>query len=249
GAAVILHVIGILYMFLALSVVCDEYFCGALDIMVERWQVKPDVAGATFMAAGGSAPELFTSLMGVFFSESDVGFGTIVGSAVFNVLFVIGLCAAFAKSVLELTWWPLFRDCSYYLISLSALTICASDKTIYWFEALILFLMYCVYVGMMKYNDQLEAFWGGILFGKKRRHGVGAGGAHECGRGPGRPRTRALAAEARDKVPGLSPKGGGGSADPLTPGRRSMSMDPSTPSAKHVSQIAKREVGRQIRRG
>ncbi|CAG7816355.1 unnamed protein product, partial [Allacma fusca] len=38
-----------------------------------------DVAGATFMAAGGSAPELFTSVIGVFISHDDVGIGTIVG--------------------------------------------------------------------------------------------------------------------------------------------------------------------------
>jgi len=37
-------------------------------------------AGATFMAAGGSAPELFTSIIGTFIANSDVGFGTIVGS-------------------------------------------------------------------------------------------------------------------------------------------------------------------------
>ena len=62
------------------------------------------------MQAGGSAPELTTSLIGTFLSESDVGFGTIVGSAVFNVLFVIGMCAVFSKEVLVLTWWPLARD-------------------------------------------------------------------------------------------------------------------------------------------
>ena len=32
------------------------------------------------MAAGGSAPELFTSIVGVFLARSDVGFGTIIGS-------------------------------------------------------------------------------------------------------------------------------------------------------------------------
>ena len=75
--------------------------------------LKPDVAGATWMAAGGSAPELFTSFMGVFVAKSDVGIGTIVGSAVFNVLFVIALCA-FAAPGLALTWWPLCRDCGGY---------------------------------------------------------------------------------------------------------------------------------------
>jgi len=55
------------------------------------------------MAAGGSAPELFTSFIGTFVSNSQVGFGTIIGSAVFNVLFVIGMCAIFSKGELKLT--------------------------------------------------------------------------------------------------------------------------------------------------
>ena len=63
--------------------------------------ISPDVAGATFMAAGGSAPELFTSIIGVFIAQSDVGIGTIVGSAVFNILFVIAACAFAAKEALR----------------------------------------------------------------------------------------------------------------------------------------------------
>lgn len=31
------------------------------------------------MAAGGSAPEFFTSVIGVFIAENNVGIGTIVG--------------------------------------------------------------------------------------------------------------------------------------------------------------------------
>ena len=38
-------------------------------------EISPDVAGATFMAAGGSAPELFTSVIGVFIAKNDVGIG------------------------------------------------------------------------------------------------------------------------------------------------------------------------------
>ena len=109
-------------MFLALSVVCDECFVPALEVIVERLNVPPEIAGATFMAAGGSAPELFTSFIGTF-QQSAVGFGTIVGSAVFNVLFVIGMCAVFSKDVLQLTWWPLARDCSYYCLSLLVLAV------------------------------------------------------------------------------------------------------------------------------
>merc|ERR1719272_1777076 len=109
-------------MFLALAISCDEFFVPALDVIVEVLDLSPDIAGATFMAAGGSAPELFTAMVGTF-QESNVGFGTIVGSAVFNVLFVIGTCAVASEDVLSLTWWPLARDCAYYASSLIVLAL------------------------------------------------------------------------------------------------------------------------------
>lgn len=51
--AVALHVIGVVYMFVALAIVCDEFFVPALEVIIERLQISEDVAGATFMAAGG----------------------------------------------------------------------------------------------------------------------------------------------------------------------------------------------------
>ncbi|XP_037708259.1 sodium/potassium/calcium exchanger Nckx30C isoform X1 [Drosophila subpulchrella] len=156
NGAVILHIIGVIYMFVALAIVCDEFFVPSLDVIIEKLGITDDVAGATFMAAGGSAPELFTSVIGVFVSFDDVGIGTIVGSAVFNILFVIGMCALFSKTVLSLTWWPLFRDCSFYSISLLVLIYFFRDNRIFWWEALILFTIYIAYVAFMKWNVQVE---------------------------------------------------------------------------------------------
>ena len=76
---VTLYIFGLVYMFVALAIVCDEFFVPALDVIIDVTGVSEDVAGATFMAAGGSAPELFTSVIGVFVAFSDVGIGTIVG--------------------------------------------------------------------------------------------------------------------------------------------------------------------------
>merc|ERR1719495_827845 len=56
NGAHILHLIGLLYMFLAIAIVCDEFFVPALEVIVDRFDIAHDVAGATFMAAGGSAP-------------------------------------------------------------------------------------------------------------------------------------------------------------------------------------------------
>ncbi|XP_061943421.1 sodium/potassium/calcium exchanger Nckx30C isoform X1 [Apis cerana] len=154
--AVILHVIGVVYMFVALAIVCDEFFVPSLDVIIEKLEIADDVAGATFMAAGGSAPELFTSIIGVFVSFDDVGIGTIVGSAVFNILFVIGMCAIFSRTVLSLTWWPLFRDCTFYSASLLTLIYFFRDNYIHWYEALVLFGFYLAYVSFMKWNQPME---------------------------------------------------------------------------------------------
>ncbi|RUS71324.1 hypothetical protein EGW08_020909, partial [Elysia chlorotica] len=154
--AVVLHVMGMIYMFIALAIVCDEFFVPSLGVITEKLKISEDVSGATFMAAGGSAPELFTSIIGVFIARNDVGIGTIVGSAVFNILFVIGMCALFSKEVLSLTWWPLFRDVSFYSVSLLFLIGFFSDESIEWWESLILFICYICYVTFMKFNSSVE---------------------------------------------------------------------------------------------
>ncbi|OWF47736.1 sodium/potassium/calcium exchanger 2-like isoform X2 [Mizuhopecten yessoensis] len=156
--AVCCHVVGMIYMFVALAIVCDEFFVPSLGCITTRLKISEDVAGATFMAAGGSAPELFTSLIGVFLSKSNVGIGTIVGSAVFNILFVIGMCALCSKDVLTLTWWPLFRDVTFYSVDLLLLIAFFLDGTIYWHEALILLFGYFAYVTFMKFNETIERF-------------------------------------------------------------------------------------------
>uniref|UniRef100_A0AAZ3PT47 Sodium/calcium exchanger membrane region domain-containing protein n=1 Tax=Oncorhynchus tshawytscha TaxID=74940 RepID=A0AAZ3PT47_ONCTS len=119
--AVLLHIFAALYMFLALAIVCDDYFVTSLEKICEKLDLSEDVAGATFMAAGSSAPELFASIIGVFITHGDVGVGTIVGSAVFNILCIIGVCGIFAGQVVYLTKFAVFRDSLYYTLSVLAL--------------------------------------------------------------------------------------------------------------------------------
>jgi len=153
----VVQLVIMLFMFLGLAIVCDSFFEAALSRICEAMKLKDDVAGATWMAAGGSAPELATSVLGVFISKSDVGFGTIVGSAVFNVLFVIAACAFVAPN-LKLTWWPLARDCSFYCFSMAILVFVIADLEVHFWEAIILLLLYAVYVTIMAYNERLEAW-------------------------------------------------------------------------------------------
>jgi sodium/potassium/calcium exchanger 1 len=169
NGGVILYILGSLYMFFAIAIVCDEFFVPSLEIIAERLNLSNDVAGATLMAAGGSAPELFTSFIGTF-GNSAVGFGTIVGSAVFNVLFVIAMCTIYSKDTLQLTWWPLFRDSTYYTVTLLLLALffmnpksekyeCTNGKDdcsqIELWEAAILLVLYLGYVSFMSIHHKV----------------------------------------------------------------------------------------------
>lgn len=51
------------------------------------------VIGLTVVAYGTSAPELAVSLKSAIHGQSDIALGNVVGSNIFNVLFILGLCA------------------------------------------------------------------------------------------------------------------------------------------------------------
>ncbi|XP_061610541.1 sodium/potassium/calcium exchanger 4 isoform X2 [Phyllopteryx taeniolatus] len=161
NGAILLHIVAALYMFLALAITCDEYFVTSLENICEKLHLSEDVAGATFMAAGSSAPELFASVIGVFITHGDVGVGTIVGSAVFNILCIIGVCGIFAGQVVMLTWWAVFRDSFYYILSVIALIAFIYDGKIVWWESLVLVVMYAGYILVMKFNSSMQAFFMG----------------------------------------------------------------------------------------
>ncbi|XP_019118834.2 sodium/potassium/calcium exchanger 4 isoform X2 [Larimichthys crocea] len=161
SGAIVLHIVAALYMFLALAITCDEYFVTSLEKICEKLDLSEDVAGATFMAAGSSAPELFASVIGVFITHGDVGVGTIVGSAVFNILCIIGVCGIFAGQVVILTWWAVFRDSFYYILSVLALIAFIYDGKIVWWESLVLVVMYAGYILVMKFNSSMQRFFMG----------------------------------------------------------------------------------------
>eukprot|EP01052_Picozoa_sp_SAG31_P056514 SAG31_NODE_16221_length_718_cov_0.667205_1_plen_227_part_00 len=70
--------------------VCEDFFVASLDIIITKLGLPPDVAGATFMAAGSSAPELFVAAAGVFITHDPVGVGACAGCAQQITKFVHG---------------------------------------------------------------------------------------------------------------------------------------------------------------
>jgi sodium/potassium/calcium exchanger 4 len=142
---------------LGIAIVCDDFFVPSLEAISEELNLSEDVAGATFMAAGSSAPELFTSMMSLVApsGENELGIGAIVGSAVFNILMIVGATAVFTGKTLDIDWRPLLRDASFYAFSIATTLIFFQDKKIYWYEGLISVLAYCLYVTFMCFNEKI----------------------------------------------------------------------------------------------
>lgn len=153
---VILHIFGVVYMFTSLAIVCKEFFVPSLWVIQDKLAISDDVTGATFMAVGRTVPRHFSLLIGAVLHPSNVGFGSIVGSAVYKMLFVVGISALFSRKVLYVTKWPFFRDVSFYLLSLALLIICFLDNLITWWESMMLLTVYILYVIFLKFNVQVE---------------------------------------------------------------------------------------------
>ncbi|XP_021925968.1 sodium/potassium/calcium exchanger 4-like isoform X2 [Zootermopsis nevadensis] len=170
AGAVAIHAIICCYLFMCLGVLCDDYFVPCIQKMCKHMNMSEDVAGATFMAAVVSSPDLFINVVGTFITEGDIGVGTVVGSAVFNVLAVPACCGLFAKQVIKVNWRSLSRDCGIYSVAVIALIAALWDDRIEWYEALILVLLYSLYILAMYYYVEIGHWLSGSCC-KQHRHG------------------------------------------------------------------------------
>ena len=61
--------------------------------LATRLRLTPAIIGLTVVAAGTSVPELAVSTIAWFQGQTDIAVGNIVGSNIFNIVFILGLCA------------------------------------------------------------------------------------------------------------------------------------------------------------
>ena len=59
----VIEALVIIYSFCGLAMVCDDYLAVSLETLCDRWDVREDVAGASFMAFGSAAPEIIINLI------------------------------------------------------------------------------------------------------------------------------------------------------------------------------------------
>lgn len=85
GKAVLMVVVG-----LALLVVGSEFFVKAAVGIATEMGVSEAVIGLTIVACGTSLPELATSCVAAYKGRCAIAIGNVVGSNVFNILFIVG---------------------------------------------------------------------------------------------------------------------------------------------------------------
>ena len=75
----------------ALIIIVGAHFSVESAIIIAKsWGVGEDVIGLTVVALGTSLPELITSVVAAKKGNSDIALGNIVGSNIFNILFILG---------------------------------------------------------------------------------------------------------------------------------------------------------------
>lgn len=82
---------------LALIIVGSDISVDAASKIARYAGLSERFIGLTIVALGTSLPELVTSVMAVKKGETDIAIGNVIGSNIFNILFVIGLSSSVAS--------------------------------------------------------------------------------------------------------------------------------------------------------
>ncbi len=108
--------------------------------------VSEMVIGVTIVAIGTSLPELAASVAAIIKKENDISLGNIVGSNIFNVLFVIGFVSIFAPLVVSDIWTLPFHMPYMLLVILLILPLYAFFKSVNRVGGVLLLIVYAVYL-------------------------------------------------------------------------------------------------------
>lgn len=133
-------------LFVVLARVCSRYFVTSLDCIAKRWGLSSEAAGATLMAVGSSLPEFFITIFALVKpgNHGSIGVGTIVGSAVYNILVIIGVAVLVRGG--RVLRQPILRDTLFYVVTIALLVLSFWDGQISKLEALSFVAVYACYV-------------------------------------------------------------------------------------------------------
>ena len=174
GAAKVVLLIGwCAVLFLAIGTVGDAFFAPAVERIALRLRLPDDVAGATLLALGGAAPDIFTQIAALVESDEpdlklalseSIGAGLFVATFGKALAVLVGLAweakrhdrdgphdpntehAAHSQQGVSVEPFPYVRDVVAYAFMLVLAFVAMSSKTVSWQLSSALVLSYVLYV-------------------------------------------------------------------------------------------------------
>ena len=114
--------------------------------VAERMNIPQIVIGLTVVAMGTSMPEFCVSLISALKGTPDLAVGNVVGSNIFNSLFIVGITAAIAPmAILRAT---VMKDIPFALVASVILLMMCLDGRIGRIDAAILFSLFMIFMFM-----------------------------------------------------------------------------------------------------
>jgi cation:H+ antiporter len=96
GRSIAFIILGIVGLFFGGQLAVD----GAVGL-ARSWGVDDALIGLTIIAIGTSLPELVASAMAAYRRESDIAVGNVVGSNIFNILWILGVTSSITELPFE----------------------------------------------------------------------------------------------------------------------------------------------------
>ncbi|MEG1699975.1 MAG: calcium/sodium antiporter [Alistipes sp.] len=103
-----------------------NYLTDGSAALAQRFHIPEFIIGLTIVAVGTSTPELVVSVLSAISGQSDVALGNVVGSNIFNVFVILGICALLRS--IPLTASNIRRDIPFGVAISLLLVAVASDK-------------------------------------------------------------------------------------------------------------------------
>eukprot|EP01065_Artemidia_motanka_P001194 TRINITY_DN10555_c1_g1_i1.p1 TRINITY_DN10555_c1_g1~~TRINITY_DN10555_c1_g1_i1.p1 ORF type:complete len:512 (+),score=168.23 TRINITY_DN10555_c1_g1_i1:99-1538(+) len=159
-----------LHAFVGIGVAVESRIVPAMETLCVRWDVREDVAGATFLAIGGGVPEITISAVQTIKSTVlgddddgvDIAVGAIMGQnimALTLVPFIITMVAPSGR--LRLKRRPLLRDFAFFACAHSLLCVAVSEGDVSVAMAGLLLGVYVAYVAVVVGSGRLREWWTG----------------------------------------------------------------------------------------
>jgi len=116
--------------------------------------ISPLVVGLTVVAFGTSAPEVAVSVGAALDGKTDIAIGNVVGSNIFNVLFILGVSALITPLVVNI---QLIRQEVPIMIGASLLLLALSlDGKLSFFDGAFLFVLLVAYTAFLVVQSRKE---------------------------------------------------------------------------------------------